>query len=105
VVLTQAVSKRCKQSSARNERIELEAMATFSCVQNRIIKTFPEVDSVWGKAGRTDRDRSRADRDVPARRAPMPSRSSGYFLEIVPSSEMLFRCRTPAPSPWTKRRR
>lgn len=31
--------------------------------------------------------------------------NSGYFPEIVPSSEMLFRCRTPAPSPWTKWRR
>ena len=32
--------------------------------QNKIIKTFPEVMSVWGKAGRADRHRSGADRNV-----------------------------------------
>ena len=33
--------------------------------QNKIIKSFPEVASVWGKAGRAiDRDRSGSDRDV-----------------------------------------
>ena len=40
-------------------------------MQDRIIRSFPEVESVYGKAGRaSDRHRPRADRDVRDRHQP-----------------------------------
>ncbi len=61
--------------------ISVTKAAELLQTQNRIIKGFPEVASVFGKAGRAnDRHRSGADRNVrnhdqPEARRPMASRA------------------------------